>query len=79
MHTSRVRRGGILQLSMKINPQIALASLHLLIFLGMVSTLVAQMSSAAATEPKPALNADQIVQKMVLKNLERVWKKFSKE
>ena len=71
MHTSRVQRGGILQLSMKINPQIVLASLHLLIFLGMVSTLVAQMSSAAATEPKPALNADQIVQKMVLKNLER--------
>ena len=70
MHTSRVRRSSILQLSMKVNPQIALA-LHILMFLGVRSTVMAQMSSAAAVQPQPALTADQIVRKMVLKNLER--------
>jgi hypothetical protein len=55
---------------MKINPQIVLASLHILMFLGMGSTVLAQAPSAAR-QPQPALTADQIVQKMVLKNLER--------
>jgi hypothetical protein len=55
---------------MKVNPQIALA-LHILMFLGVRSTVMAQMSSAAAVQPQPALTADQIVRKMVLKNLER--------
>ena len=55
---------------MKINPQIALA-LHILMFLGVRSMVLAQMSSAAAIKPQPALTADKIVQKMVLRNLER--------
>jgi len=70
VHTSRVRRSSILQLSMKVNPQIALA-LHILMFLGVGSSVLAQMSSAATMESQPTLTADQIVQKMVLKNLER--------
>ena len=55
---------------MKVNPQIALA-LHILMFLGFGSSVLAQMSSAATMESQPTLTADQIVQKMVLKNLER--------
>ena len=56
---------------MNINLQIARASLYALMFLGVRSALVAQISSAATMESQPALTADQIVQKMILKNLER--------
>jgi outer membrane lipoprotein-sorting protein len=56
---------------MKINLQFVLASLHILVFLGVRSTVLAQMSSAAAMDPRPALTAEQIVQNMVRKNLER--------
>jgi outer membrane lipoprotein-sorting protein len=56
---------------MKINTQIALAGLHVLVFLGMGSTVAAQMSSAVAMETRSGLTAEQIVQNMVRKNLER--------
>jgi outer membrane lipoprotein-sorting protein len=55
---------------MKFNLQIALASLFIPMLLGMRSTVIAQMANAAS-QPQSPLTAEQIVQNMVRKNLER--------
>lgn len=56
---------------MKINPQIALVSVPILMCIGVWQPATAQMSNTPAIEPRAALTAEQVVNNLVQRNLER--------
>ncbi len=65
-------RGAVLcRLPMKMTSHLALMIAQVLICIGMRQPIAAQISNTPAIEPRAALSADQVVDNLIVRNLER--------